>query len=152
MRYGFLVSFLLAWSVDASAQGPPEYSFSSEQARQRKTLITKVSMVPGTIKWQKWEITVGDAWLEKCKDGGCYLCFRIEKGKEAFMPTSNTILVLEDLRMGIGFHLGVGLRWAQGVQYLESPDLSKARLSLIENWKQERLKNIRFIPTTDAPK
>src|ERR1700722_11454497 len=64
---------------------PEEYSFSSAEARQRNTLLSNVSMVPRTIQWQKWAITVGDAWLEKSKDGGCYLCFRIATGREAFL-------------------------------------------------------------------
>ena len=104
-------------------------------------------MVPRIVNWRKWEITVADAWLEKSKDGGCYLCFHIAKGKEAFLPSEDCFFVLEDLRTSVKMHLGLGLKWIQAVQYLESPDLSKVRLSLINDWKEKRLKDIRFIPT-----
>jgi hypothetical protein len=134
-------------STHLQAQGDPEYSWSSDQAKQRKTLITKVRMVPNTIKWRTCEITTDDAWLEKSKDGGCYLCFRIAKGKEVFLPAKEApFFVLEDARAGVGEHLGIGLKWIQAVQYLDSADLAKVRLSLINDWKAERLKNIRFIP------
>ena len=127
----------------AGADDPPKYSFSLKEARERKTLIARVRMVPETAKWGDVEITVGDAWLETRKNGGCYLCFRIDKGKQAM--GNPVTFVADDSRMSVTLHTGFGVKWVQGVQYLDSPEnLSEVRFSLVRYMTDERLKNIRF--------
>ncbi len=139
-------TFILFWTFlfasRAEAQDPA-YSFSLDKARQRKTLITKVKMVPSTIKFQKVDVTIGDAWLERYADGGCYLCLQIDKGKESLW---NFWLVVEDERSACAVHYGISRNWVQVARYLESPDLSKLRFSLIGDCNETRLKNIRFVP------
>jgi hypothetical protein len=145
------VMVVLIWTTlgipCVKAQKPREYSFALEEARKKGTLITKLTMTPSSITWRQWEITVDEAWLEKSKEGGCYLCFRIDKGKEAFLPSNNCSFVLGDSRADVPMHLGIGLTWIQAVQYLDSPDLSKARFSVVGGLKEKRMKNIQFIPT-----
>ena len=149
----FALAFLtaiLCWDALVAAcaedQASEEYSFSVTQAKKRGTLISKVRMIPSSINWKKWTITVGDAWLEKSKKGGCYLCFRIVGGREAFMASTGDFLVLGDSKAsGVKTHWGQG--WTQAVQHLDSSDLSKVRFSLVGSWQEERLKNIQFIPS-----
>ena len=144
-------AFVVACSDD---QDPDEYSFSAKQARAGGTLISRVSMNPNSIKWRKWEITVGDAWLEKGKKGGYYLCFRIVKGQEAIADLiKGGFFVLGDSQAGVKLHLNLNANLVQAVQYLDSPDLSKVRFSFIDTWQEKRLKNIRFVPLKqDAPR
>jgi hypothetical protein len=133
--------------VHAQATGEYEYSFSLEETRKKGTFITKVKMDPSSIKWQRWEITVGDAWLEKSKNSEFYLCFCIDKGKEAFLATNHTWFVMGDSQSSVGMHVGIGLKWILVRQRLESPDLSKARFSVVGSLKENRMNNIQFIPT-----
>lgn len=141
-----IVSISLTFSImglRAGADDPPKYSFSLKEARERKTLIARVRMVPETAKWGDVEVTVGDAWLEARKNGGCYLCFRIDKGKRAM---GNPLkFVADDSGTGVMLHTGFGVKWVQGVQYLDAPEnLSEVRFSLVRYMTDQRLKNIRF--------
>ena len=140
--FTFILVWTSLWAPRVEAQDP-EYSFSLETARQRKTLIRRVKMVPSTVKWQNREVTVGDAWLERYADGGCYLCIQIDKGKEAFW---DCWFVPGEEQSSCSIHHGTSRNWVQVARYLESPDISKLRFSLVGNFNEKRLKNIRFVP------
>ena len=121
-----------------------EYSASSSEARKRGTLISEVTIAPSSFKWKNVEVTIGQAWIEKCKDGGCYLCFRIEKGQEACYSwrQHSGMFVVGDEGSSVLMHAFRDSRLL-AVQYLESLELKDVRLSFVANWKDERLKNFR---------
>jgi hypothetical protein len=125
------------------AQPATDYSFSVGEARSRGTFIAEVEMNPRSMKWRKWEVTIEQAWIEKCKDGGLYLCFRIASGKEVFDYSSKdrAILVMDDQNGSVKLHHGRD--WIQAVQHIDSK-VSNVRFSLIESWTDNRPKNIRF--------
>jgi hypothetical protein len=128
----------------AEAQPKREYSFSLADAKRRGAFVTEVEMVPSVLKWKGETISIKDAWVEKSKSGGCYICFHLKEGRDAFGATGGgAMLVLGDEDAGVTMHFGRG--WTQVVQYIESPDFSRARFSLMGGWKDERPKNIRFV-------
>jgi hypothetical protein len=129
----------------AKAQVPGrEYSCSVSEARKRRTLISEVEITPSSFKWQQTQVSIGQAWIEKCKDGGCYLCFRIESGKEAVCSWNENagFFVLGDEGSGVRTHHFRDSR-ILAVQYLESLDLSNVRMSFVGSFKERRLKNFR---------
>ncbi len=135
---------LIAAPAVSDAQFEPEYSYSLARAKWRRTLIGEVQMVPSELRWKGIKITIGNAWLEKSKVGGCYLCFHLKDGREAFaVAAGNPFFVLDDKEAGVKTHRGRG--WMLFVQRLDSENLSGIRLSLIGGWKDERPKNIRFV-------
>src|SRR5687768_10855536 len=102
---------LLATAFWSEAQSTTEYSLSLAEAKRRGTFITEVEMVPSVLKWKGHRISLKDGWIEKCEGGGCYLCFHLKEGREAFYGKDDAMLVLEDRRVGVKIHFGDG--WTQ---------------------------------------
>jgi hypothetical protein len=145
MRFVVCPLFLFFSGNVGSAQQERDFSYSVAQARSRGTLINEVEMTPPTFKWKKWEVAIGQAWLEKRKAGGCYLCFQIANGKEAldFVDKEAGFFVKGD-ENGSVRHVHAK-NWIQVVEQLESDDISNVRFSFIGSFKDERPKNIRFV-------
>jgi hypothetical protein len=142
----FLCVVLVVFFGDpAFAQPKRDFSYSPAQARSRGTLINEVEMTPPTFKWKKWEVSIEQAWLEKCRAGGCYLCFRIANGKEALDIADRDagFFVMGDQK-GSARHVHAR-NWIQVVEHLESDDIAKVRFSFIGSSMDERPKNIRFV-------
>jgi hypothetical protein len=100
-------------------------------------------MVPGSIEWNNKQISVDEAWLEKGTKGGYYLCFVVKGLDMASDRFMNGFFIVGDSEGSVKQLPGASLN----VQYLDSPDLTAVRLSLIKGFEEKRLKNIRFIPT-----
>src|ERR1044072_752875 len=131
----------------ATAQIPGrEYSSSAKEARRRATLISEVDIVPRTFKWKQYQVSFGQAWIEKSKSGGWYLCFHIDEGKEALSSWNEEsgFFVLGDEESSILVHHFRDSR-TLAVQYLESTEISNVRLSFVSGFKDQRQKNFRAI-------
>lgn len=136
----FLFLGSVLWSEPQPAR---EYSYSAAEAKRRRTFVAEIEMVPSVVKWKGQAITLKNGWIEKSKGGGCYLCFHLKEGRDLFVAVDSPIMVLENEQASVTMHVGRG--WTQVVQYLESEDISKARFSLIERWKDKRPKDIFFV-------
>src|SRR5205085_931128 len=114
------------------------------------TLISEVTMNPGTYHWKQWDISIEQGWLEKCKSGGYYLCFRIANGKDAvgFAADEGGYFVMDDKKESLK-HIHAK-SWIQVVRHLESDDLSNLRFSFIGSLKDMRPKDIRFTVKNEA--
>lgn len=126
-----------------------EYSTSASEANNRGTLINEVTIMPSLFKWKNVEVTISQAWIEKCKEGGCYLCFRIEKGKEACYSwnSDHGFFVVGDNQRSVKLHSFRDSRLL-AVEYLVSSNLKDVRLSFVGGWKEERPKNFRVTQVT----
>jgi hypothetical protein len=148
---GFLAA-ILCWDALAVARNTnpkiDDFSLSARGARWRGTLVNKVRMSPSSIDWKNTRITVDEAWLEKGKQGGYYLCFIVKGLEDSPLNPNSGFFVLGDSRGSTKIYGGKD--WMLCVEYLDSPDLSDVRFSLVGNWKEQRLKNIRFIPQGKA--
>jgi hypothetical protein len=124
-------------------RGQLQYSWSIAEAKKRGTLVSEVEILPKFLSFAGNKITFSEAWLERCPDGEYALCFRVERGKEIFEKEPSPFLVRGERNAGFIEHHGRG--WLQFVERLESADLSSVRASLVQNWKEKRSKDIRFI-------
>ncbi len=120
-----------------------QFSWSVAEAKKKGTFICEVEIVPKTLSFAGNKITFEAAWLERQLDGDYALCFRIDQGKDVFKGVSAPFFVRDERRSS--FQERHGRNWLQFIERLESDDLSLVGASLIQSWKAERPKNIRFI-------
>jgi len=124
-------------------QDQRQFSWSIAEAKKRGTFVSEVEIIPKSLSFTGKKITFEAAWLEHQADGDYALCFRIEQGIEVFKGLKRPFFVRGERDASFDERHGRG--WLQFIERLDSDDLSSVRASLIQTWKDERPKDIRFV-------
>ena len=120
-----------------------QFSWSIAEAKTRGTFVCEVEIIPDSLAFAGEKITFEPAWLERRPGGDYVLCFRIDKGKDVFKKPSSPFFVSGDRDASLEERHSRD--FLQVIEWLASDDLSTVRASLIQSWKEERKKDIRFV-------
>jgi hypothetical protein len=122
----------------------PSYSFSMDQAKKRGTFVCQIEIVPKKMSVHGTEFCFGPAWLEKLQDGRYALCFLLEQGTDAFWVVPYPYFVLGD--RGSSFKMHCWSKRILCVDFVGTAEVSALRASLLTGSKEDRPKNIKFVP------